>query len=98
MARAKSLFHSDYHAINWCARALAKTAVKEMLRGQGVRLTLVKPAEISRQAEQYLKEHPELYQAAVQRARQMGLIGILPIMATPDDWAERPAKSASLSD
>jgi len=29
MARAKSLFHSANHAINYCARSIAKNAVKE---------------------------------------------------------------------
>jgi len=32
MARAKSLFHSANHAINYCARSIAKNAVKEQLR------------------------------------------------------------------
>jgi hypothetical protein len=34
MARAKSLFHSANHAINYCARSIAKNAVKEQLRDQ----------------------------------------------------------------
>jgi len=32
MARAKSLFHSANHAINYCARSIAKNAVKEQMR------------------------------------------------------------------
>jgi len=74
MARAKSVFHSARHAINTLARLAAKNAVKEKLRGDGVRLTLVPPREISEQAQRYLVEHPELYQQALQRARRMGWI------------------------
>jgi len=74
MPRAKSLFHSANHAINYCARSIAKNAVKEQLRAQGVRVTLVRPAEISARAQVYLEQHPECYQLALQRARRMGWI------------------------
>jgi hypothetical protein len=61
MARAKKqLFH--------CASA-AKKAVTEQLRAQGVRVTLVKPADIAAQAKIYLEQHPELYEQALERAR-----------------------------
>jgi hypothetical protein len=74
MAQAKSLFHSANHAINYCARSIAKNAVKEQLRAQGVRVTLVRPAEITERAKTYLEQHPELYQQALERALRMGLI------------------------
>ena len=84
MARAKSLFHSARHAINYCARSIAKNAVQEELRAAGVRVTLVRPAEITQRARVYLEQHPELYQQAFERAKQMGLIEPLPPMITPD--------------
>ena len=84
MARAKSLFHSANHAINYCARSIAKNAVQEELRAAGVRVTLVRPAEITQRARVYLEQHPELYQQAFERAKQMGLIEPLPPMITPD--------------
>jgi hypothetical protein len=74
MARAKSLFHSANHAINYLARSAAKKAVTEQLRAQGVRVTLVKPADIAAQAKVYLEQHPELYQQALERAQRMGYI------------------------
>jgi len=74
MPRAKSLFHSANHAINYCARSIAKNAVKEQLRAQGVRLTLVRPAEIAERAQRYLADHPECYQLALERAKRMGFV------------------------
>src|SRR5262245_10803320 len=61
MRSAQKLFHRANHAINFCARSIAKSAVKEQLRAQGVRLTLVRPAEISARAQVYLEQHPECY-------------------------------------
>ena len=74
MARAKSVFHSARHAINTLARLAAKNAVKEKLRGDGVRLTLVPPREISEKAQRYLADHPELYREALERALRIGWI------------------------
>jgi hypothetical protein len=85
MARAKSLFHSANHAINFLARSAAKKVVTERLRDQGVRLTLVPTREITERAQVYLEQHPELYQQAFERARQLGLIELHPPMVTPDD-------------
>jgi hypothetical protein len=82
MARAKSLFHSANHAINYCARSIAKNAVKEQLRDQGVRVSLVPIREITERAQVYLEQHPELYQQALERARRMGWIS--EPMVTPD--------------
>ena len=84
MARAKSLFHSANHAINYCARSIAKNAVKEQLREQGVRVSLVPIREISERAQRYLADHPELYQQALDRAKQMGMIEIREPMVTHD--------------
>ena len=84
MARAKSLFHSANHAINYCARSIAKNAVKEQLRDQGVRVSLVPIREITERAQVYLEQHPELYQQALERARQLGMIEIREPMVTPD--------------
>ena len=89
MRKAKSLFHSANHAINFLARSAARNAVKEKLRDDGVRLSLVPIREISEQAERYLAEHPELYQQALERARQMGYVELLPPMTTPATVAEK---------
>ena len=53
---AKAFEHISIVAINVLARLAARRAVQEQLRAQGVRVTLVKPAEISAQAIQYLVE------------------------------------------
>jgi hypothetical protein len=60
-------------AVHVLARLAAKKAVEEQLRAEGVRVTLVKPAEISAKAQVYLSQHPELYQHALERAKQMGM-------------------------
>ena len=61
-------------AVHVLARMAARRAVQEELRSQGVRVSLVKPAEISAKAQVYLADHPELYQEALERALRMGLI------------------------
>src|SRR5215469_9982935 len=96
MARAKSLFHSANHAINYCARSIAKNAVKEQLRDQGVRVSLVPIREITERAQQYLANHPELYEQALERARQLGMVDLQPPMTTPDEKSERPINRAFL--
>ena len=55
------------------ARLAAKKAVQEQLRAEGVRVSLVKPAEISVKAHAYLQSHPELYVEAKDRALRLGL-------------------------
>jgi len=62
------------HAIAILARLAARNEVKQQLRDQGVRSSLVKPAEISEKARAYLEHHSELYEEALQRAWRMGLI------------------------
>ena len=84
MRKAKSLFHSANHAINYCARSIAKNAVKEQLRDEGRRLSLVPMREISERAQVYLEQHPEIYQQALERARQLGYVDLQPPMVTPD--------------
>ena len=80
-------------AVHVLARLAARRAVQEELRAQGVRVTLVKPAEISAKAQVYLGQHPELYQQALERAKRLGLFEkrkrkLRQIMFTPD-LAER---------
>jgi hypothetical protein len=74
MTKAKDSLSSGTHAINVLARLAAKKQVQEELRERGVRVSLVKPAEIAAQTERYLAHHPEVYLKAVDRALQMGLI------------------------
>ena len=58
---------------NILARLAAKKAVQEQLRAEGVRVSLVKPAQISVKAHAYLQSHPELYVEAIDRALRLGL-------------------------
>jgi len=62
-------------AVHVLARLAAKKAVTEQLRAEGVRVSLVKPAEISVKAQAYLQSHPELYREAKERARRLGMFG-----------------------
>jgi hypothetical protein len=52
-------------AVHVLARLAARKAVQEQLRADGVRVSLVKPAEISARAQSYLADHPELYSGGV---------------------------------
>ena len=61
-------------AINVLARVAAKKAVQEQLKAQGVRVALVKPADIAAQAKAYLDANPHLYEEAYSRAWRMRLI------------------------
>ena len=58
-------------AITVLARIAAKKAVQEELKAQGVRVTLVKPADIAAQARAYLEANPRLYDEALERAKQI---------------------------
>ena len=60
-------------AVHVLARLAARRAITEQLRSQGVRVSLVKPAEISAKAQVYLQSHPELYREAFERAQRMGM-------------------------
>ena len=60
-------------AVHVLARLAARKAVQEELRSQGVRVSLVKPSEISARAQVYLADHAELYQEALERAQRLGL-------------------------
>ena len=82
--RRKPLFQSAKHAISFFARSAARNAVKQKLRDDGARLSLVPVRVICELAERYLAEHPELYTLALQRARRLGFVETLPIMVTRD--------------
>jgi len=60
-------------AVHVLARLAARRAVTEQLRSEGVRVSLVKPAEISARAQAFLADHPELYREALERAQRLGL-------------------------
>ena len=58
-------------AVHVLARLAAKKAVKDQLRADGVRVSLVKPAEIIAKAQVYLQQHPELFQQALEKAKHI---------------------------
>ena len=58
-------------AIAALARRSARKAVTEQLRSEGVRVSLVKPSELSIRASAYLANHPELYREALYRVQRM---------------------------
>jgi hypothetical protein len=76
-------------AVHVLARLAARKAIQDQLRSQGVRVSLVKPADISAKAQVYLADHPELYREALERAQRMGMYEkpkrkLKPILVTPD--------------
>jgi hypothetical protein len=76
MAKANSFSPIGISAVKTLARLAAKRAVQNNLRDQGVRLTTYPYAELMRQAHEYLARHPELYQAALERAQRMTAEGV----------------------
>lgn len=71
MAQANSLSTIGITAVKVLARLAAKRAVQQRLRDQGIRVTTYPYAELMRQAHEYLANHPELYQQALERAKRM---------------------------
>jgi hypothetical protein len=53
---------------------MARKTVQDQLRSQGLRLSRLKAADIERQAQQYLADHPQLYWEALERAIKIGLV------------------------
>jgi hypothetical protein len=70
-------------AVALLARLATKRAVQDQPRAQGVRVSLVPPAEIMRQASEYLDNHPELYQQALERPKRMTAEGVFGKRAQP---------------
>ena len=60
-------------AVYVLARMATRRAITEQLKAAGVRVSLVKPAEISVRANEYLSQHPELYREALERAQRLGM-------------------------
>jgi hypothetical protein len=60
-------------AVHMLARLAAKKAVKEQMRAEGRRLTLVLPAEINTKTNEYLALHQELYDEAREKAHRLGM-------------------------
>jgi hypothetical protein len=79
------------HAVKVLARLAARNAIKQQLRDQGVRVTLVPVHEIEEKAREYLANHPELYVQARERARKMGWIDeqLSGVLVTPDWYGKR---------
>jgi hypothetical protein len=63
-------------AVALLARLAAKRAVQDQLRAQGVRVSLFPHAELMRRASEYLANHSELYQLALERAQRMTAEGV----------------------
>ena len=78
-------------AVKVLARLAARNIIKQQLRDEGVRVTLVPAHEIDEKAREYLSANPRLYEEAYARAVRMGWVkepqGIL---VTPDWWGKPP--------
>jgi hypothetical protein len=60
--------HISVHLIHVLARLQAKRLVQDQLRAEGVRVSLVKPAEINERATTLLAQCPEVWKVAIARA------------------------------
>ena len=77
------------------ARLAAKKAVQDKLRAQGVRVSIFPIAELMRQAREYLDNHPELYQLALERAHKLGYIDPRLTKVTTSAQSENEPKSTT---
>ena len=81
------------HAIAVLARLAAKNAVKEKIRADGERLSLMPPRIISERARAYLDANPHLYREAYERALRLGLLDNRhqpdKVLETPTWWGKR---------
>jgi len=77
------------------ARLAAKRAVKEEMRAQGIRLTLVFPATITAKATEYLSAHPELFDEARERARKLSYVDPLSANISSDAQRQNEPKSTT---
>ena len=68
----KSFQHIGPAAIKILARLEARKAAKEQFRQRGIRD--YRHVELLRQASEYLAQHPELYEVALARAWEMGMV------------------------
>jgi hypothetical protein len=73
---ANSLSPIGISAVKVPARLAAKKAVQAELKEQGVPVTVFPYAELMRLAAEYLEKHPELYVAALERAKRMTAEGV----------------------
>jgi hypothetical protein len=67
-------FMEDYHmtgAEMTIARYYAREAVKRELRGQGIKLQQVEASEITRAANAYIDNHPEIITFATERYQDL---------------------------
>jgi hypothetical protein len=70
---AEPFQHISVSAIDVLARLAARNAVKDELRAQGVRVTLVPSRDIALKANEHLALHPELFDEARERAHRLRL-------------------------
>jgi hypothetical protein len=59
------------------ARYYAREAIKRELRAQGIKLAQVEASEITRKANQYVEDHPEIIALATERYRDFVKRGLL---------------------
>jgi hypothetical protein len=76
-------------AVHVLALMAAKKVVREQMRDEGRRVTLIPPAEINVKARAYLDQHPELLAQAEERARLMRLWEKQPKRPRPRQFLEK---------
>ena len=59
------------------ARYFAREAIKRELQGQGIKLSHVEASEITRKANQYIDDHPEIIAFATERYQDCVKRGLL---------------------
>ena len=64
-------------AVMTLARYYARQAIKRQLYGQGIKLSQVEACEITRAANQYIEDHPEIIALATERYQDFVKRGVL---------------------
>ena len=64
-------------AVMTLARWYARQAIKRQLYGQGIKLSQVEACEITRAANQYIEDHPEIIALATERYHDFVKRGVL---------------------
>jgi hypothetical protein len=81
MAKAERAYHErDLHsdgAVMTLARYQARQIIKKELYAKGIKLAHVEACEITRAANQYVEDHPEIIAFATERYRDFVKRGIL---------------------
>jgi hypothetical protein len=63
--------HISCHVIHILARLMAKDAIRAQLKNEGIDARFVLPRDLNERATAYLRDHPEVWKAAISMAHRI---------------------------